>query len=206
MTEKGRLPRRATNPSEGPRDHAKRIAALTSLLVDKGVVTREKIREAIEAIESETFALGTKAVARAWKDPAFKARLLQDTKKAFGELGIDISSERIVALENTEKVHNLIVCTLCSCYPRAVLGTPPAWYKSLEYRSRAVSDPRGVLEEFGLRLDPKIEVRVYDSTADIRYVVIPKRPPGSEDLTEEELSKLVTRDSMIGTGEARFPA
>lgn len=186
--------------------HAKRIAALTSLLVEKGVVTREQMREAIDATESETFALGAKAVARAWQDAAFRARLLADTKDAFRELGIGIGSERVVALENTEKVHNLVVCTLCSCYPRAVLGTPPVWYKSLEYRSRAVSNPRSVLEEFGLRLHPDVEVRVYDSTADIRYLVIPKRPPGSEHLTEEELSMLVTRDSMIGTGEARLPA
>jgi nitrile hydratase len=139
-------------------------------------------------------------------DPAFKARLLADAKSAVAELGIDIGSlNTLVALENTGRVHNVVVCTLCSCYPRALLGLPPDWYKSLSYRSRVVADPRGVLEEFGLELKPDVEVRVYDSTADMRYLVIPARPPGTERMSEENLASLVTRDSMIGVARARPP-
>ena len=157
-------------------------------------------------MDARTPALGAKVVARAWVDPAFKARLLANAKAAVAELGIDIGSlSTLVAIENTERMHNVVVCTLCSCYPRALLGLPPDWYKSLHYRSRAVVDPRGVLKEFGLELSPDIEVRVYDSTADMRYLVIPARPSGTEQMSEENLARLVTRDSMIGVARARTP-
>jgi nitrile hydratase alpha subunit len=181
--------------------------AVQSLLVERGVLTADEVRKQIEAMDSRTPALGAKVVARAWDDSAFKARLLANAKAAVAELGIDSgSSPVLVAVENTEAVHNVVVCTLCSCYPRTLLGLPPDWYKSLNYRSRVVVDPRGVLREFGLELDPHVEVRVYDSTADMRYLVIPRRPPGTEQMSEEELASLVTRDSMIGVAEARRPS
>lgn len=147
---------------------------------------------------------GARLVARAWVDPGFRARLLADPKAAAAELGLDAtSSARLVVVENTPEVHHLVVCTLCSCYPRALLGVPPDWYKSLRYRSRAVVDPRGVMREFGLDLPEPVEVRVLDSTADIRYMVLPRRPPGTEHLSEEELAHLVTRDSLIGVADPR---
>jgi nitrile hydratase len=180
--------------------------AVQSLLVEKGILTADEVRKQIEDMDSRTPALGAKVVARAWGDPAFKARLLANAKAAVAELGVDSgSSPVLVAVENTETVHNVVVCTLCSCYPRTLLGLPPDWYKSFNYRSRVVVDPRGVLREFGLELDPHLEVRVYDSTADMRYLVIPRRPPGTEQMSEEELASLVTRDSMIGVAEARTP-
>jgi nitrile hydratase len=186
--------------------YEKRVYAIQSLLIEKGVVTADEIRRAVEDMDARTPALGAKVVARAWVDPAFKARLLIDAKAAVAELGIDAGSAAVlVAIENTEKLHNVVVCTLCSCYPRMLLGLPPDWYKSLSYRSRAVVDPRGVLREFGLELPQEVEVRVYDSTADMRYLVIPVRPAGTEGMSEEELSKLVTRDSMIGVARARTP-
>lgn len=187
-------------------DYEKRAYAIQSLLIEHGFVTADEIRRAIEEMDARTPALGAKVVARAWVDPAFKARLLADGRAAVAELGIDLASLPVlVAIENTEKVHNVVVCTLCSCYPRALLGLPPDWYKSLSYRSRMVADPRGVLKEFGLILDPDIEVRVYDSTADMRYLIIPARPPGTEQMSEEELASLVTRDSMVGVATARRP-
>ena len=186
--------------------YEKRVYAIQSLLVEKGVVTADEVRRAVEDMDARTPALGAKVVARAWVDPAFKARLLANAKAAVAELGIDIGSlSTLVAIENTERVHNVVVCTLCSCYPRTLLGLPPDWYKSLHYRSRAVVDPRGVLKEFGLELSPDIEVRVYDSTADMRYLVIPARPSGTEHMSEENLARLVTRDSMIGVARARTP-
>ena len=186
--------------------YAKRAYAIRSLLIEKGVVTADGIRRAIEYIDSRSPALGAKVIARAWVDPAFKARLLADAKAAIAELGIDIGSlSTLVAIENTEKMHNMVVCTLCSCYPRTLLGVPPDWYKSLNYRSRVVVDPRGVLKEFGLELPSDVEVRVYDSTADMRYLVIPTCPSGTEGMSEEELADLVTRDSMIGVAQARMP-
>ena len=185
----------------------RRSAAIQALLVEKGVLTADEIRAAIDDWESRTPALGARVVARAWTDPAFKARLLRDAKAAVQELlHIDAGVPELVALENTDRVHHVVVCTLCSCYPRAILGFPPAWYKSLAYRSRAIVDPRGVLREFGLELDPDVEVRVVDSTADMRYLVIPRRPTGTEGMSEEDLAGLVTRDSMIGVAEARQPA
>jgi nitrile hydratase len=146
-------------------------------------------------------------VARAWVDPAFKARLLSSPKDAMAELGVDAEAiKTVVVVENTQEVHHLVVCTLCSCYPRPILGLPPDWYKSLSYRSRAVSQPRSVLREFGLELPSETEVRVLDSTADIRYLVLPERPAGTEDMSEAELADLVTRDSMIGVTNPRLPA
>jgi nitrile hydratase len=194
-----------TNGDEPPA--AARARALEALLVEKGVVAREDVRRGIDWLVSRSPADGAKIVARAWVDPAFKERLLADARSAALELGLDPGpSPVVVALENTDDVHHLVVCTLCSCYPRALLGPPPDWYKSLPYRSRAVSDPRGVLDEFGLELDDGVELRVFDSTADIRYLVIPRRPPGTESLAEDELAVLVTRDSMIGVSEPVAPA
>jgi nitrile hydratase len=186
--------------------YEKRTWAIQALLVEKGVLTADEIRRQLELVDSRTPADGAKVVARAWVDPAFKARLLHDAKAAVAELGFDSGEAPVlVAVENTPKLHNVVVCTLCSCYPRALLGLPPDWYKSLSYRSRAVVDPRGVLKEFGLELEPDVEVRVYDSSADMRYLVIPERPPGTEHLSEAELAGLVTRDSMIGVTKARAP-
>jgi nitrile hydratase alpha subunit len=186
-----------TNGDEAPA--AARARALEELLVEKGVIRREDVRAGIDWLVSRSPADGARLVARAWADPEFKARLLDDARAAALELGLDPGpSPVVVAVENTDAVHHMVVCTLCSCYPRALLGPPPDWYKSLPYRSRAVSDPRGVLIEFGVELDDDVEVRVLDSTADIRYLVIPRRPAGSEGMSEAELASLVTRDSMIG--------
>ena len=181
---------------------AARARALEALLVEKGVITPEDVRRGIDWLVSRSPADGARLVARAWVDAGFKARLLADARAAALELGLDPGLSPVVeAVENTESVHNVVVCTLCSCYPRALLGPPPAWYKSLPYRSRAASDPRGVLHEFGVDLDDDVEVRVYDSTADIRYLVIPRRPESTESMTEDELAGLVTRDSMIGVAQ-----
>jgi Nitrile hydratase, alpha chain len=184
-----------------------RARALEELLVEKRVLSPEEIRAGIDWLVSRTPADGARLVARAWVDPEFKQRLLADARSAALELGLDPGpSQVVVALENTATVHHMIVCTLCSCYPRALLGPPPAWYKSLPYRSRAVSDPRGVLAEFGLMIGDDVELRVVDSTADIRYLVIPRRPPRTDELSEEQLAALVTRDSMIGVVEPAAPA
>jgi nitrile hydratase len=184
--------------------HEKRAGAILSLLVEKDVVSTDEIWRVIDDMDSRSPALGARVVAKAWVDPEFKARLLNDAKAALDEMGIDIGAlNTVVALENTRAVHNVVVCTLCSCYPRSILGVPPDWYKSLSYRSRVVVDPRGVLKEFGFDVGQDTEVRVYDSTADIRYLVIPARPSGTEHMTEEELAGLVTRDSMIGVSGAR---
>jgi nitrile hydratase subunit alpha len=181
---------------------AARVRALEALLVAKGVVRREDVRQMIDWLVSRTPADGARIVARAWTDPEFKERLLEDARAAALELGLDPGPSPVVmALENTPAVHHMVVCTLCSCYPRALLGPPPDWYKSLSYRSRAVSDPRGVLIEFGVELDDNVELRVLDSTADIRYLVIPLRPAGSQEMTEEQLAALVTRDAMIGLAQ-----
>jgi nitrile hydratase subunit alpha len=186
--------------------YEKRIWAIQALLVEKGIITADEVRRQLEAMDSRTPADGAQVIARAWVDPAFKARLLHDAKAAVAELGFDSGEAPVlVAIENTPRVHNVVVCTLCSCYPRALLGLPPDWYKSLNYRSRVVVDPRSVLKEFGLELAPDIEVRVYDSSADMRYLVIPERPAGTERMSEVELARLVTRDSMIGVTKARAP-
>jgi nitrile hydratase len=185
---------------------AARARALEKLLVEKGVISRQDVRRNIDRLVSRTPADGARLVARAWVDPDFKQRLLADAGEAALQLGLDPGpSPLVVAVENTERVHHMVVCTLCSCYPRALLGPPPDWYKSTPYRSRAVSDPRGVLAEFGIELDDDVELRVLDSTADVRYLVLPRRPAGSEGLSEEELAALVTRDSMIGVAQPEAP-
>ena len=181
---------------------ATRVRVLEELLVEKAVVDRSDLRRRMDWLVSRSPADGARLVARAWVDDDFKARLLADARAATLELGLDPGpSPVVVALENTADVHHVVVCTLCSCYPKALLGPPPEWYKSLSYRSRAVSDPRGVLHEFGVELDDDTEVRVVDSTADIRYLVIPRRPTGTESSSEDDLARLVTRDSMIGVAQ-----
>jgi nitrile hydratase alpha subunit len=186
---------------------AARARALEELLVEKGVVRREEIGQMVDWLVSRTPADGARLVARAWVDPEFKRRLLADAREAALDLGLDPGpSPIVVAVENTEAVHHMVVCTLCSCYPRALLGPPPDWYKSLPYRSRAVAEPRSVLAEFGVELEDGTELRVLDSTADVRYLVIPRRPAGTESATEDELAALVTRDSMIGVAQPVTPA
>jgi nitrile hydratase alpha subunit len=193
--------------ADGESPAAARAQALEELLVERGVVQREDVRRNIDRLVSRSPADGARLVARAWVDPEFKERLLADAREAAHELDLDPGpSPVVVAVENTETVHHMVVCTLCSCYPRALLGPPPAWYKSLPYRSRAVSDPHGVLSEFGVELGDDVELRVLDSTADARYLVLPRRPAGSEGLSESELAELVTRDSMIGVAQPVAPA
>jgi nitrile hydratase len=172
--------------------------AVGELLVEKGLFAAADLRRALEAIDARSPADGARLVARAWQDPAFKARVLRDVNAAALELGIDAGAIPIRALENTPELHNLVVCTLCSCYPRGLLGLPPGWYKARAYRSRAIREPRAVLAEFGTRIPDDVEIRVHDSTADLRYLVLPMRPAGSEGLDEAALAALVTRDCMIG--------
>jgi len=174
--------------------------AVRTLLVEKGVMTADEIASQIDLMDSRTPSLGAKVVARAWTDPAFKSRLLADTKAALLEMDIDIGTlAEFRTIENTSDTHNVVVCTLCSCYPKLLLGIPPAWYKSLAYRSRVVVDPRGVLAEFGVRVPSATEVRVHDSTADLRYLILPLRPAGTDGWSQDRLAALVTRDTMIGT-------
>lgn len=179
--------------------------ALRELLIEKGILTADEIRAAIEDMDSRSPAGGAQVVARAWVDPEFKAALLEDANAACTSLGFDMTIRelKLVAVENTPEVHNIVVCTLCSCYPRALLGLPPAWYKSFAYRSRVVNEPRAVLAEFGTTLPDSTVVRVHDSTADLRYLVLPMRPANTEGMSEEQLAALVTRDSMIGVSAAR---
>jgi nitrile hydratase len=186
-----------------PSDPALRVKALESLLVEKGMVNPATLEAIVETYETKVGPRnGARVIARAWVDPAYRKRLLTDGTAAINELGYGGSqAEHLVVLENTPKVHNLVVCTLCSCYPWPVLGLPPTWYKSAPYRSRAVIDPRGVLREFGLQLPENVEVRVWDSTAEVRYLVLPERPAGTESLTEDQLAALVTRDSMVGVAK-----
>jgi nitrile hydratase subunit alpha len=179
--------------------YAARIRAIEALLLEKGVLTEPEVQDRISYMEARSPANGAKLVARAWVDDEYKERLLSDGKAAASELGIDPTHPaEFVVVENTPEVHNLIVCTLCSCYPRAILGRPPDWYKSFNYRSRAVREPRAVMREFGFEPPEGVEVIVHDSTADVRYMVLPMRPPGTENLNEEELAELVTRDSLVG--------
>jgi nitrile hydratase len=182
-----------------------RVRALESLLVDKGLVEPAALDALIDTYETKVGPRnGAKIVARAWADPAFKRRLLEDGTSAVAEHGfVGRQSEKLVVVENTPAVHNMVVCTLCSCYPWAVLGLPPVWYKSAPYRSRAVIDPRGVLRELGVSVPADTEVRVWDSTAEIRYMVLPERPAGTERMTEAQLAELVTRDAMIGVATVR---
>src|SRR5882762_10014335 len=190
-----------------PSDLTLRVKALESLLVAKGLVDRAALDALIDTFEHKVGPRnGARVVARAWVDPAYKKRLLADASAAIAELGYGgQQGEHMVVVENTLKVHNLVVCTLCSCYPWPVLGLPPVWYKSAPYRSRSVIDPRGVLSEFGLELPADVEVRVWDSTAELRYLVLPERPAGTAQLSEEQLAALVTRDSMVGVAKVAPP-
>jgi nitrile hydratase subunit alpha len=186
-----------------PSDPALRVKALESLLVEKGLVDRAALDVLVDAYEHKIGPRnGAQVVARAWSDPAYKQRLLSNADAAIAEMGYGgLQGEHMVVVENSAKVHNLVVCTLCSCYPWPVLGLPPVWYKSAPYRSRAVIDPRGVLREFGLELPEDLEVRVWDSTAEVRYLVLPERPAGTEKMNEEALAALVTREAMVGVGK-----
>jgi len=179
--------------------------AVRELLIDKGITTAAEISAQIDTMDSRSPANGAKVVARAWTDTEFKARLLQDASAASREMGFDIGSLRLIAVENTADTHNVVVCTLCSCYPRNLLGLPPDWYKTRAYRSRVVREPRKVLAEFGLNLPDSTRIRVHDSTADMRYIVLPARPAGTQDFTADQLADLVTRDAMIGTGLPKAP-
>jgi nitrile hydratase len=186
--------------------HEKMTTAVLELLIEKKLISADAVRREIEAIEGRTPAIGARVVAKAWSDPAFKARLLADGNATTAELGLDMGDSHLVVVENTPAVHNVVVCTLCSCYPRGLLGLPPSWYKSRAYRSRVVLEPRAVLAEFGLELPADVTVRVLDSTANTRYFVIPQRPPGTEGWSEEKLATLPTRDAMVGTAVALTPA
>ena len=186
-----------------PSDPTLRVKALESLLIEKGIVDAKALDALVDAYENKIGPRnGARVVARAWTDRAYKARLLADATSAIAELGYASKlADRMLVVENTPRVHNVVVCTLCSCYPWPVLGLPPVWYKSAAYRSRVVIDPRGVLREFGLELAEDVEVRVWDSTAELRYLVLPERPTGTEDLAEEQLAALVTRDAMVGVAK-----
>jgi nitrile hydratase subunit alpha len=190
-----------------PSDLTLRVKSLESLLVEKGLVDRVAIDALVDAYEHKIGPRnGARVVAKAWVDPAYRQRLLADSDKAIAELGYSgLQGEHMVVVENTAKVHNLVVCTLCSCCPWPVLGLPPVWYKSSPYRSRSVIDPRGVLREFGLEIPQDVEVRVWDSTAELRYLVLPERPSGTEGMSEEALAALVTRDAMIGVAKVVLP-
>ena len=199
-------PHQGVRPDEDLSPRARRALAIHDLLVEKGVIAVGEVEEQARRIESRSLSGGARVVARAWADPGFKSRLLADSRSAVGELGLSLTRDaELAVVENTESVHHLVVCTLCSCYPTALLGPPPDWYKSFAYRRRAVAEPRAVMREFGLDLGESVQVRVIDSTADLRYLVLPRRPRGTEGLSEEELAALVTRDSMIGVSEARDP-
>jgi nitrile hydratase len=193
---------------EPPSDLTLRVKALESLLVEKGLVDPAALDALIETYERKVGPRnGARVVARAWIDAAYRKWLLEDATAAIASLGYTgRQGEHMVAVENTPRRHNLVVCTLCSCYPWSILGLPPVWYKSSPYRSRAVIDPRGVLREFGLELPEDVEIRVWDSTAEVRYLVIPERPPGTEGLGEAALATLVTRDAMIGVAKVQAPA
>jgi len=177
------------------------INALQNLLVAKNLLAPEEVTQEIERLEAPGAHLGAHIVARAWSDPAYKARLLENGKSAAAELGIKVGEAQLIVVENSAAVHNLVCCTLCSCYPRSILGQPPSWYISKAYRARAVREPRAVLAEFGLLLPDEVELRVHDSTADMRYLVLPERPTGSESMDMSQLAELVTRDCMIGVAK-----
>ena len=211
----GDLPARAEDAKDDhehahqaiPSDVALRVKSLESLLVEKGLVDPAALDALVDAYENKIGPRnGAKVVARAWADSAYKARLLADANDAMADFGfISKQGDRMVVVENTPKLHNVIVCTLCSCYPWPVLGLPPVWYKSAPYRSRVVIDPRGVLRQFGVELADDVEVRVWDSTAELRYLVLPERPAGSEKMSEDELAALVTRDAMVGVAKVASP-
>ena len=187
--------------------HARRVRAMEALLAEKGILTIQEVQRNLDLVESLSPADGARVVARAWANPEYKALLLSDPEAALAELGYRLPdpTPKLGVVENSDDVHHLVVCTLCSCYPRALLGLPPDWYKSFAYRSRAVIDPRGILQEFGTDISDDTEVVVLDSTADLRYLVLPQRPAGTDGMSEDELAALVTRDSMIGVSRALTP-
>ena len=195
------------NHGDNAEYYALRAEAMQALLIEKGICTLDDILTMADKIDSRSPEDGAKVLAHAWVDPEYKKRLLADAEAALLELGYDLpeTAPKLTVLENTDKVHNMAVCTLCSCYPRAIIGRPPAWYKGLAYRSRVVVDPRGVLKEFGTELDESVQVKVFDSSADFRYLILPNRPAGTEDLSEAELAKLITQESMIGVALALSP-
>jgi nitrile hydratase subunit alpha len=179
--------------------------SLRELLVEKGIFTEEEVGQEVEAMRQRGYERGSRVVARAWCDPAFKARLLQNGTQACEELGLEIPGLKLLVVENTGAVHNAIVCTLCSCYPRMLLGIPPDWYKSRNYRSRMVREPRAVLTEFGLKIPQNVQIRIHDSSADMRYMVLPMRPTGTESWNEERLAELVNRDCLLGVAVPKGP-
>ena len=181
-----------------PSEHEILSRALQELLEEKGVLTAEQVRKRMELFEAEFPQRGARVTAHAWANPAFKKRLLADGKAGCAEWGLDLEADRLIAVENTPGVHNVIVCTLCSCYPRALLGMPPTWYKSENYRRRVVREPRAVLREFGTVIPDDVSIRVHDSNADMRYVVVPMRPKGTEGWDEEQLASILTRDTLVG--------
>ena len=196
----------ATDAEGPPSEFEIMSRAMQELLEAKGVITADQIRARIEQFEEDFPYRGARVVARAWNDREFKRRLLDDGRAACAEMGIELEAERLIAVENTPEVHNVIVCTLCSCYPRALLGMPPTWYKSRSYRSRVVFEPRSVLREFGTVLPDDVAVRVHDSNADMRYVVVPMRPKGTGDWSEERLAGILTRDTLVGVTVPKVPA
>jgi nitrile hydratase len=179
--------------------------SLRELLVEKGILSEEEIAQEVEAMRNRGYERGSRVVAHAWVDPAFKKKLLSNGTQACEDLGLEIPGLKLVVVENTPEVHNAIVCTLCSCYPRMLLGIPPDWYKSRNYRSRMVREPRAVLNEFGLRVPESVQIRVHDSSADMRYMVLPMRPPGTDGWTEEKLAGLVNRDCLLGVAVPKGP-
>ncbi len=191
---------------DGPLTYHQRLEiAVRELMIEKGILSADEVRRTVEAMDARSPAGGARVVARAWISPAYKQILMTDPSRALNEVGVEVGLYKLVVVENSDSLHNLVVCTLCSCYPRAILGLPPDWYKSRAYRSRAVREPRKVMAEFGLEIPDDVAVRVHDSTADMRYLVVPKRPKGTESWSEEKLASIVTRDTMIGVAEARIP-
>jgi len=188
-----------------PSEHEIMSRAMQELLEAKGVITAEQLRRRMEQFESDFPQRGARVIAHAWVDADFRQRLLADGKRACAEWGIDLEADRLIAVENTPRVHNVIVCTLCSCYPRALLGMPPTWYKSENYRRRVVREPRAVLREFGTVIADDVQVRVHDSNADMRYVVVPMRPAGTDGWSEERLASIITRDALVGVTLPRIP-
>ena len=184
--------------AEGAGEYEIMVHAIKELLIEKGVITGDDIRKTLEFMDTRTPALGAQVVARAWTDPEFRKRLLADGTAAVGEMGIPMGDAELIVVENSKDVHNVVVCTLCSCYPRTVLGLPPDWYKSRSYRSRVVAEPRAVLREFGTEVPDSVTVRTHDSNADMRYLVLPERPAGTEGWSADKLAAIVTRDCMVG--------
>jgi nitrile hydratase alpha subunit len=191
-------PHDESHDSAPPSEHEIMSRAIQELLEEKDILTAEQVRRRMELFEQEFPQRGSRVIAHAWADPAFKQRLLEDGKAACAEWGLDLEADRLIAVENTPRVHNLIVCTLCSCYPRALLGMPPTWYKSENYRRRVVREPRAVLKEFGTVIPEDVSIRVHDSNADMRYVVVPMRPKETEGWSEEQLASILTRDTLVG--------